>query len=678
DVALTFPVETARRIEGKLPAGFDRLGLHQVAATGKRDGKFRSLWLDPIGVRLVRANWAARLTTSITDDGRVQLASAVIEPGKTTPAASENLTAKEDPAVYPYQWQTTAEGKTFTAQGFVYLESIAATLAEARKMATRSTALGSTKLAAAPSAEQIAALEAEARQTSPADRSAWRKLHNRARELRARLHLSMLDAPLLLVKQHPYFAAHIYDDYYTWHPGGGIYVLEEPFNPQPGAEPRAVIDSATNQTLGAGVYRDAELHWDAGRLLFAYKPDQSAMTSIYEIGVDGQGLRRLTASDKYHDITPAYLPDDRIVFTSTRPRALVPCFNSGVDTLHTMNGDGSDIQPISTNNVTEFDPAVLPDGRVVYGRWEYVDKTALYMQSLWTMLPDGRMEEALFANNLAKPTAVLDVQAVPHQQMVVASLTPHNGQAVGAIGMIDMTMGKNDLGAVFNFTPEYPIEMDQGLRVAPCDPWALSADDVLMSNNAISGHGIIELVDRRGNRELVYADVEISCFAPSPVKPRPRPTTVSPNPGREEPGKQQPGRFLLVDVYEGLEGVERGQIKQLRVVEETARISGLPPGGRWWNQAFLVSWQGAYIVKNILGVVPVEPDGSAYFEVPAGRAVYFEALDAEGREVQRMRTFVQAAPGVTRSCVGCHEDKKSAPLRPGSLPMAVLGEPVAP
>ena len=84
------------------------------------------------------------------------------------------------------------------------------------------------------------------------------------------------------------------------------------------------------------------------------------------------------------------------MFISTRPRALVPCFNSGVDTLHTMNADGSDLRSISVNNVTEFDPSVLPDGRILYGRWEYVDKTALYMQSLWTMSPDGRMEEALF------------------------------------------------------------------------------------------------------------------------------------------------------------------------------------------------------------------------------------------------------------------------------------------
>ena len=139
-----------------------------------------------------------------------------------------------------------------------------------------------------------------------------------------------------------------------------------------------------------------------------------------------------------------------------------------------------------------------------------------------------------------------------------------------------------------------------------------------------------------------------------------------------------PGRFLVTDIYQGLTGVERGTIKHLRVVEETARTSGIPPGGRWWNQAFLVSWQGAYIVKNILGTVPVHEDGSAYFEAPPGRALYFEALDAEGREIQRMRTFVQAVPGVTRSCIGCHEQKKSAPPRSGHLPLALRRPPAKP
>jgi hypothetical protein len=515
---------------------------------------------------------------------------------------------------------------------------------------------------------------------------------------------SLLDAPLLFVKRHPYMAGHIYDDYLTWHPGGGIYVIDNPWDPPEQQKVRPVIDPNTKETLGEGVYRDPELSWDARRVLFCFKGEAQGSTSIYEVGIDGSGLRQLTfpcdcevkpgtrrIGEGHHDITPCYLPDGRIAFTSTRTGSLVPCFNSGVDTLHVMDADGGNIRPLSSNNVTEFDPAVMPDGRILYGRWEYVDKTALYMQSLWTMLPDGRMEEALFANNLAKPTAVLDARPVPGSHLVVAAFTPHNGQSVGAIVMIDPRRGKNNLAGVTNFTPEYPTEMDQGLKRGPSDPWPLSADVVLVANNA-KEPGVIQIIDRSGRRELVHAEPDISCYSPMLVKPHERPPVLpgkgdSPllcGPFRQKgtvpfsAGVDQPGRFLVTDVHQGLEGVAPGTIKRLRIVEETARVSGIPPGGRWWNQAFLVSWQGAYIVKNILGTVPVHADGSAYFEVPPGRAIYFAALDEEGREIQRMRTFVQAVPGVTRSCVGCHENKQAAPVAKASLPQAVLGAAAKP
>jgi hypothetical protein len=422
------------------------------------------------------------------------------------------------------------------------------------------------------------------------------------------------------------------------------------------------------------VYRDADLSWDARRVDFACKPAADAMTSLYEIGADGAGLRRLTESDAYHDITPAYLPDGRIVFTSTRPKGRVPCFNSGVDTLHTLDPATGEIRSISSNNVNEFDPAVLPDGRILYGRWEYVDKTALYMQSLWTVLPDGTQETALFGNNLPRPTAILDALAVPGTTLVAASLTPHNGQAVGAIALIDPALGKNNLAAITNLTPEYPAEMDQGLMVGPCDPQPLSAHDVLYATNAIGGHGVVELADRAGRRELAYADARVSCFAPALVRPRLRPPVVTP----VEADNGPLGRFLVQDVYEGLPGVKRGEVKRLRVVEETARTSEVPPGGRWWNQAFLVSWQGAYVIKTVLGTVPVEDDGSAYFEAPPGRALYFEALDADGREVQRMRTFVQAVPGTTRACVGCHEAKLTSPPAGRGAPRALARGPSRP
>lgn len=124
------------------------------------------------------------------------------------------------------------------------------------------------------------------------------------------------------------------------------------------------------------------------------------------------------------------------------------------------------------------------------------------------------------------------------------------------------------------------------------------------------------------------------------------------------------GAFFVQDIYQGLQGVKRGEIKWLRVIEETSRVSGTH--GAEYNQQFLLSAALAFSVKNYLGIVPVEEDGSAYFKVPSGRAVYLQALDAEGRLVQSMRTFVQASPGVVRSCIGCHETKYSAATNMGN------------
>ncbi|MHC4243659.1 MAG: TolB family protein, partial [Planctomycetota bacterium] len=222
----------------------------------------------------------------------------------------------------------------------------------------------------------------------------------------ARSNLSKLDAPLLFVKRHSYQGIHIYDTYYQWWPGGGIYVLENPDAKADQRRIRPVIDATTPETLGEGVYSDPELSYDATRLLFCFKGQPEGNTCIYEIGIDGTGLRELTnpigcvkPSGRYtshHDVGPAYLPDGRIIFTSTRLNGLVPCNNTGVDIMHVMDADGSNMHAISVNNVNEFDPSILPDGRILYGRWEYVDKTALTQQTLWTIFPDGSNETAFY------------------------------------------------------------------------------------------------------------------------------------------------------------------------------------------------------------------------------------------------------------------------------------------
>ncbi len=355
-----------------------------------------------------------------------------------------------------------------------------------------------------------------------------------------------------------------------------------------------------------------------------------------------------------HDITPAYLPDDRIVFLSTRPSGLVPCFNTGVAILHVMNADGSDIHSISVNNVNEFDPCPLPDGRLLFGRWEYVDKNALTIQSLWTVNPDGTQETALFANNMVFPEAILDARPVPDSRLIVGTFAKHNGTPRGSIAMIDPQLGKNRVEAIYNFEHPDDPTFDRG---DSCEPWPLSRDAVLFSGRpAGQQRNVLEIIDRSGTRVQVLADPEYCLHSPMLVKPRPRPPVVAGVVDRQA----RTGRFLVQDIYQGLTGVQRGEVKWLRVLEETSRISERSDGPNPYNQTFLLSSALAFSVKNVLGVVPVAADGSAYFEVPAGRAVYLQALDEEGRLVQSMRTFVQAAPGTTRSCIGCHEHKQTA------------------
>lgn len=481
----------------------------------------------------------------------------------------------------------------------------------------------------------------------------------------------MLDAPLLFVKRHSYTGIHIYDTFYKWPPGGGgIYILENPQAPQAEWVIRPVIDPSTPETLGLGVYTHPELSYDAKRLLFCFKGEPEGSTSIYEIGVDGRGLRRVsdpTPTEScysgrlggQHDVAPTYLPDGRIAFLSTRPSGLVPCNNTGVAILHVMNADGSDMHPISVNNVNEFDPVVLPDGRILLGRWEYVDKNALTVQSLWTMNPDGTQETAFFANNMVFPEAILDARPIPGTDLIVGTFAKHNSTPRGSIAIVDPLRGKNSPEAITNLEHPDDPTFDRG---DSCEPWPLSADVVLFSGRPTGApRNVIEVLDRSGQRAVLLSDPDICLHSPMLVKPRPAPPIIPDITDRTA----KTGRFFVQDIYRGLTGVARGEVKWLRVIEETSRVSATHTGANPYNQTFLLSCALAFSVKNYLGIVPVDEDGSAYFEAPSGRAVYLQALDADGRLVQSMRTFVQAAPGTTRSCIGCHEYKY------GTTPAAV-------
>ena len=466
---------------------------------------------------------------------------------------------------------------------------------------------------------------------------------------------------LLFVKRRPYFSEQPFMDAHHLfnRPGGGIYRLSPV---RPDGQVTAVLDS-----LGEGVYRDVVLHWDADRLLFAFgngsdKWDGGQSYDLFEIRVDGSGLRRLT-SGPYNDCEPFYLPDGRLGFTSDRSEHFVMCGGDRHSpTLFVAEADGSSVRQLSFNMFNDFNPTLLPDGRILYSRWEYNERSVTSLHNPFTMNPDGTMVAPYYGNATSRPNVVMFPRPVPGSHKVLALFTAHHGQTHGTLGLIDVRRGVDGLEPLQILTPQVPLlgEKTEDSRGGWfSDPQPLSETAYLCSYTPtvlpwLERSWALYVGDRQGNLALVYRDPEISCAEPVPLVVRPRPP-VRPAAPPDTGATDAEATLAVVDVYENLIGVPRGAAKFLRVLEDVPRKS-VPRGG-----VVLTSGSPIFTIKRILGTVPIDADGSAQFVVPANRNVYFEVLDAEQREIQRMRSVVCLKPGERRTCIGCHESRLTAP-----------------
>ncbi|NUQ66232.1 MAG: hypothetical protein HUU20_27545 [Pirellulales bacterium] len=194
EIGLSFAVETLRRPGGRLPPASKSLGFDRLAVPSpSRNDRQPWLWLEPVQVRLVASDLAVQME-SPRQAGPMRFIAKVIATDREPVAAEQELQSCGDSGVYRYQWQTTIGQQELHAEGFWYAEPVAAEIAKIERE-------GSVVLAQATSSDVG---------------RGRRELYCRARQARALEQLRALDAPLLFVKQHPYFAGHIYDDFYTW------------------------------------------------------------------------------------------------------------------------------------------------------------------------------------------------------------------------------------------------------------------------------------------------------------------------------------------------------------------------------------------------------------------------------------------------------------------------------
>ncbi len=525
---------------------------------------------------------------------------------------------------------------------------------------------------------------------------------------------------ILFVKRQTTMFPHVSDQHLGWwsRPGGGIFVLRD-------FRTRTPKIRCLTEAFPEGNFDTPELSYDGKRILFAFckyypevadTPDKTQRQSmpedsfyhVFEMNTDGTAVRQLTRG-YYNDFSPRYLPGGDVIFLSTRKgtsiqagresaqatevdacaaESFVRCGGDNfrpvsVFTLHRMNADGERIRAVSAFENFEWTPTVARDGRIFYARWDYIDRFNGHFMSLWATNPDGTFPNLVYGNYTVRPQVVFEAVQIPASRKMVFTATAHHSITGGSLAVLDRTRGTEGDEPLERVTPEVPFpETERNVGHYYANPWPLSEtfflcswnDKPLPPHSCMTGladprnpgnAGGIYVYDVFGNLTLLFRDPEITSAYPIPLRPREVPAVL---PDLVEDETQLGGTFFVQDAHAGLPAEMRGEVKRLRIVAVLPKVQP-------HMNAPVLGVSAEDTGKAVLGTVPVEADGSAFFRVPAGVSVFFQALNEDGYALQTMRSLTYVQPGQNISCVGCHESRESAPPESAKLAEAFLRDP---
>ena len=502
------------------------------------------------------------------------------------------------------------------------------------------------------------------------------------------------------------------------HGGGALCVLEQPFGNAPRLT-NLLADSICQRgrmkgrRLERGDFACQELSYDGKTILFAYTENSQAAGPaqfidtkrtlkntyhVFKVDADGRNLVQLT-DGPFNDVDPCFLPNGRIAFISERRGG---CGRSAADrnyTLHGMAADGSNMVRLSHHETNEWQPSVDHHGMILYTRWDIWDRGYFQAMNVWQTYPNGSDGRAIFGNYYEGaqpcPNATMDVRAIPGSHKLIGTATSYFEQSYGALIVIDPSIPDDpEMTKLKRITPDQPFAWREMSRyTGPLDygtPWPLNElfclcvydSDSAIRRGPKNNYGMY-LVDAFGNKELLYRAPEISCLSPIPLRARPKPpiahrqATEAVRAGDMTPSRGPDAVPMatvgVLDVYRSYYPIPASaRIKELRIIQVAYKgVVGrnIPVTG--YGEGHGHDKGG----RMVLGTVPVEDDGSAYFRMPAGVPIAFQAVADDGLAVQAMRSVTYAQPGERLLCIGCHEPQSAAPGHGKLLPKAFRREP---
>jgi len=431
------------------------------------------------------------------------------------------------------------------------------------------------------------------------------------------------------------------DHYYTDHindlskPGGSLCVLNL----------RTGLVNELTPELKGGWFGRFDISFDARTVVFGWKKARKEGYRIYEIDIDpatgrratSGGLRQLThpPADEatlvkkygksrggvyYHhgtdDMHPCYLPDGGIVFSSTRCQFGVLCNNDDVFSsmiLHRMDSGGKNIEKLTNSAVSESSPCVLDDGRILYTRWEYVEKGHIGAKCLWAMKPDGSGSVEIYGNDITYPPSFMYGRPIPGSATQYVFLgTPHCfPNSIGTVIRIDTSKPIRTREPMTYMTPQVDVRTEKGYwyrqpdggwkqdskGTGPLfkDPYPLSDKLFLVSHKPAGPQWSdpkayrLCLLDDKGAVRLIHKDDELSCWQPYPLQVRRKPPMLKTafdgkleTPRRVRQIRQAACR--AVERYEhrleGPMGDRAGRVRRVGALCSAGRSEHLLPGAR--------------------------------------------------------------------------------------------------
>lgn len=439
-----------------------------------------------------------------------------------------------------------------------------------------------------------------------------------------------------------------------------------------------------------GVFRDPCVSEDGTKMVFSWKQDAADDYHLYEYTFATKETVQLTFGAGVADIEPVYTANGNIVFNSTRDIQTVDCWHTDVSNLYMCGPDGSNITRLGYDQVHTTYPTTTSDGRILYTRWDYNDRSQMYVQSLFQMFQDGTLQTEVFGNNASNPTTLLHTREIPGVPgQYVAIVSGHHTHQVGKLLTINTNVDRNDKSALTYVWRDNATNALQNSHNNDTGhyydgkvfkyPVAISEDLFLVStcDNGYSGRETpfnIELVNNRSKSVVLVEG--------SDKYPASQVALVKNNPQFNRASlvnyANDYGTYYVGNVYEGeaMKGVAAGTVKYLRVVALEFRSSaiGATVGrGTGTSDPYspIATGNGSWDVKKVIGIVDVYEDGSALFTAPSEVPLYFQLLDKDGNMIQTMRSWSTLQPGEYFSCVGCHLDKNYAPPTQSKITQAM-------